>query len=481
MNPTDHAVAVLASLVDHVGNWGDNATPEQWEDARAILDADNPVRRHWIGRAKGYSKTRDAAGMSISALLTQFPSGASGYVAASDAGQAGLVRQSIEGFVACTPGLENQLHVDLYRVTARSGAELVILPADSAGSHGLRPFWLLVDELANWPDVERHRSFWNIVWAGLPKVPGSRGVVITTAGSPSHFSRKVYEEAGTEKGWRLSDLHGPPPWMDPEEMEAERRRLPASVFARWWMNEWSAADDAFADPDDLKACVTLSGPLPADPTRSYVCGLDIGIKSDRTVAAICHGESVLDESGSATGRRIVLDRMQVWAGSRRKPVELGVVEEWLLEAHRQYRCDLVADPWQAIGMLQRLRARGVKVREFTFSQGSVGRLATTLHTTIRDRHLALPDDKELLEELAAVRLRETNVPGVLRMDHDASRHDDRAIALALAAWSLLEHVPKKKARMVAGGRLTPVRTPATSAVGMKNDPMIARAPRAPWV
>jgi hypothetical protein len=51
--------------------------------------------------------------------------------------------------------------------------------------------------------------------------------------------------------------------------------------------------------------------------------------------------------------------------------------------------------------------------------------------------LRLPDDEALLDELANVRLRETS-PGVMRMDHDAGRHDDRAIALALAAHRLVE-------------------------------------------
>ena len=50
------------------------------------------------------------------------------------------------------------------------------------------------------------------------------------------------------------------------------------------------------------------------------------------------------------------------------------------------------------------------------------------------------DDPELLEELANVRLRET-APGVLRMDHDPHEHDDRAIAVALAAHRLLERSP----------------------------------------
>jgi phage FluMu gp28-like protein len=79
----------------------------------------------------------------------------------------------------------------------------------------------------------------------------------------------------------------------------------------------------------------------------------------------------------------------------------------------------------------------VEVQEFTFSSASVGRLASTLHLPLRNRNLRLPRDEELLDELANVRLRETS-PGVLRMDHDPDRHDDRAIAVALAATALLQ-------------------------------------------
>jgi phage FluMu gp28-like protein len=70
----------------------------------------------------------------------------------------------------------------------------------------------------------------------------------------------------------------------------------------------------------------------------------------------------------------------------------------------------------------------------------VGHLASTLHLLLRDRGLALPDDPELLDELANVRLRET-APGVLRMDHDPDKHDDRAITLAMAAHDLLNNAP----------------------------------------
>ena len=97
---------------------------------------------------------------------------------------------------------------------------------------------------------------------------------------------------------------------------------------------------------------------------------------------------------------------------------------------------VMMNPWQAVALAQRLRTRRVRVEEFTFSSQSVGRLATTLHLLLRNGDLALPDDPELLDELLNVQLRETS-PGVYRMDHDPDKHDDRAIALALASHHLV--------------------------------------------
>ncbi|MBA2724992.1 MAG: hypothetical protein H0U53_03285 [Actinobacteria bacterium] len=67
---------------------------------------------------------------------------------------------------------------------------------------------------------------------------------------------------------------------------------------------------------------------------------------------------------------------------------------------------------------------------------------------MRNHSLALPDDPELIKELSHVRLREST-PGVYRLDHDANQHDDRAIALGLAADELLRRpveYPEARAR-----------------------------------
>jgi hypothetical protein len=80
---------------------------------------------------------------------------------------------------------------------------------------------------------------------------------------------------------------------------------------------------------------------------------------------------------------------------------------------------------------------GVRVTEFAFTPASVGRIALSLHQAIRNHRIALPDDDVLTDKLVSVRLRKNSI-GVLRLDHDAGRHDDQAIALALGTYHLLD-------------------------------------------
>jgi phage terminase large subunit-like protein len=341
---------------------------------------------------------------------------------------------------------------------------------------------------------------WDAVASAMPKVAGSRLVCMTSAGDPAHWSYGVLTHAKKSKAWRVNEVPGPTPWIDPAALEDQRALLPESSYRRLHLNDWTAAEDRLTSAEALQECVTLDGPLRRQSGQTYVVAVDIGLKKDRTVAAVCHAESI-DEPNSGRwpstgdfrrdkqqaevvslhdwygrrdapmpwtrlgpapapsaprqaerrGSRIVLDRMQVWQGTRREPVRLSHVEEWVVQAAKSFGAKVVFDPFQMVGTAQRLQERGIRVEEFTFSSASVGRLASTLHLLLRDRALALPDDPELLDELANVRLRETS-PGVLRMDHDPDKHDDRAITLAMAAHDLLSTAPTGVVEQVAYDR-----------------------------
>ena len=438
MGPLD----LLAGLVLESGaRWGEVASDHQRADAVAVLTGEDR-RRHWLGRSRGYSKTTDVAGMSVVALLEQLPSGAAGFAVAADKDQARLIVDAIRGFVARTPELRGAFVVDAYKVAApRRSTALEVLAADGASAWGLLPAWLVIDELCQWPATANARTVYEALTTGLVKVKGSRSVVMTTAGDPGHWSRKVYEQALKSKLWRVSEVHGPSPWQDPVELEEERARLTESSWLRLFENRWASPEDRLTTLDSLRACVSLDGPQDPVAGHRYAIGLDVGLVNDATVAAVCHVD------GPVESRRVVLDRLQVWQGRKGAAVDLDSVEAWLEEASHTYeRAPVVFDPFQSVQLTQRLRRRGVRCVEFTFSATSVGRLGLTLYQLLKSGRLALPDDEALLTELANVRLRESS-PGVYRLDHDAGKHDDRAVSVALAAQHLLAAVEVRGPRM----------------------------------
>ena len=94
------------------------------------------------------------------------------------------------------------------------------------------------------------------------------------------------------------------------------------------------------------------------------------------------------------------------------------------------------DPAKAEQMAQSLRETGLPVEEFVFSEPSIDRLASTLSRLFAERRITVPDDKDLLDELGTVILR-TTPSGRTRIDHHSGRHDDQAVAVALAAHWLM--------------------------------------------
>lgn len=448
-------LALLAGLVlDNGRRWGEVAEPWQRDDAASILNGTEPaaVRMHFQTRPRGGSKTTDAAAVLIVMLLTQAPRRSVSLAYARDRDQAAILLDAARS-IAEWSSLTGLLDFGASSIVVKAtGARLVIESADAGSAYGHRPYVVVVDELAQWPTTREARRLWEAITSGLPKRKNSRLLVLTSAGDPAHWAAKIIEGARTSPRWRVSEVPGPLPWADPDDLAEQRRLLPDSVYARLHENRWTASEDRLASAEDIAACVKHSGPLEHVSGFRYVVGLDLGLKNDRTVLTVCHAEP-RDEGGPL----IVLDRIVVLQGTKTSPVQLVDVEKLAEQTSRSYGgASIRLDPWQAVGLAQRLRDSGISVEEWSFTAQSVGRLGSTLHLLLRDHRLALPDDRDLLDELGTVRLRETS-PGVLRLDHDAGQHDDRAVALGLAALALTERPEVGMASMSNPSKLVAAR------------------------
>jgi len=433
----DDALKLMAALVLEDGRlWGEAAADFQLADASAIFDEAGP-KWHYLTRPRGGSKTTDLAGVSLVWLVAMAAPGARGYVVAGDRDQAALLVDAAAGMVDRTPALRASVEIQAFKIVAKSGATVEVLAADGSSAFGLRPSLIVADEFSQWSETRNARRVWSAVLSSVGKVRGCRLVILTSAGEPSHPSYKVLEEARKSPDrWHVNEVPGPLPWVASESLEAQRPLLRDSEFARLHENVWTAAEDRLVSAEDLEAAAVLDGPLEPRPGVRYIVTLDVGLTNDACIAAVTHPEKTSDEPGAP--RRVVVDRIGRWRGSKKKAVDLTAVEQWIEEASHTYNGAAVhADPFQAVGLLQRLRQRGVHAEPYNFTATSVGRVGQALHLALRNHLLWLPRDEELLSELARVRLRETQ-PGTVRLDHDSGQHDDHAVAIGIAVAILLE-------------------------------------------
>lgn len=415
--------------------WSDTAAGFQLEHARAILDTGGPVRQFWVEAPRGSRKTTDCAALLLSVLYAQAPRGARLYVGASDEDQAAELVDAARGLIDRTPELAGLFHVTELTITAlQSGASVTALPAD-ASAFGKRAYMIILDEVSNWPETRKARRFWSTLMSGNRKLAGCRTIVLSNSGDPAHWAWKRRETARLSDHWSFFSVPGPLPWLTAEDLAIlqENSETP-SEYERLHLNRWVTAEDRLASREDLEACTTLPGPLPPRPGVAYVVTLDVGIVHDRTALTVMHAED------TAAGRRVVLDQIDRWQGSRAAPVDLAAVRDTLIARAAEYLADAVVDPHQAVLIAQEARAAGVQVHEYTFTSASVGRLALSLHQAIRNHRAALPADEDLIDELAGVRLRKNNM-GVYRLDHDSGQRDDQAVALALGTFWLLDGDP----------------------------------------
>lgn len=439
----DAALGILAALVLEDGQlWGDIAAPFQWEDAEAIF-ADEAPRWHYLTRPRGGSKTTDLAGVSLAWLATMAAPGARGYVFAGDKDQAALLTDAASGLVDRTPELRGVVKVDSYKITGSNGATVEVRAADGGGAFGLRPAFIVADELAQWEETRRPRRLWTAIVSALAKVPGCRFVCLTSAGEPAHWSAKVLADAKAHPDrWHVNEVPGPLPWVDVADLEAQGLR--ESEYARLHLNQWTQSEDRLVSAADLLAAAVLDGEQEPLGGVRYLVSVDLGLVNDKTVVAVGHAEPTSPEPGAPA--RVIIDSLRRWRGKRLKPVDIGEVEAYLsLTAKRYNRAKILADPWQAAGMIQRLQAQGVRCDPYPFTSSSTGRIGQALHLALRNRLLWLPDDEELLTELARVRLRETGI-GQARLDHDSGDHDDQAVAIAIIVAELLGQVRSGFAR-----------------------------------
>ena len=408
---------------------------------------------------RGMGKTADVAWFCLERIV--FFAEENILCAAADVDQAALVFDSINGYLRRNPALRKNLKVGKAEIVNTSnGSRIQRISSDVGSSFGLRPTFLIADELTNWTDPE----FWFSLYSSMGKIPGAKTIIISNAGrSKTLWSYAVREMARTHPEWEFRSRSEPLSWMDAGWIETQRQTLPDSVFRRLFENEWVGQGVAFSEDDiNLALDPEWSPQTKGASTARYYLGLDIGLKKDRTAIVVCHkGSSLPPPERSASsdyvfGHRqrewldaadkaentIYLDAVRTFQGSREQPVDLAAVEETIVQLHRAFDCRILADPYQAQQMLQNLRAKHIYANEWVFAPSNISTATTNLIALFRQRRLKMFFDPILDEELRNLVLVET--AWGWKLDHTAQGHNDATTALMIASLAAVESPGTRK-------------------------------------
>ena len=214
----------------------------------------------------------------------------------------------------------------------------------------------------------------------------------------------------------------------------------AERYARLWQGQWVSGSGDALSRDDILAAVNQEGPM-ADAAQGYVfvAGLDIGLSKDASalvVVGVSTGHSVLTADDfiytPGTGR-MRLAWVGLWRPSQGLRVDLGQVEQAILEVHQRFHlARLAADPWQAEYLITRLAKALVPVEPVPFVPSNLQGMATATLEAFTGRQLDLYHHEQLIADLQGLRLEEKGYGTRLASPRGPAGHGDCATALALA-------------------------------------------------
>ena len=231
---------------------------------------------------------------------------------------------------------------------------------------------------------------------------------------------EVRSNAAVEPDWYFSSRGQCASWIRPEWLAQQRRTLPGHVYARLHECRWVDSVGAWLSSEQVEA---IFGEFPAGDGPRCI-GLDIGVSRDRTALAVV----------KRIGGLVLVEHLRLFVPSKTTRVDLTEIEEEVEGLAHRYHCPVWLDPYQGIGLGQRLAQRGVQVKEYGFSGDGRRRLFGALLDLIMTGSLRARPHEPLRQELLALEVKE-GLSG-WRVDHRSSGHDDCVVPVGLAVAGL---------------------------------------------
>jgi phage terminase large subunit-like protein len=386
---------------------------------------------------KKSGKTAMAAMVVIYTAVVLAPGGEI-YTLANDLEQSSSrVFRAVADILRASPLLADAVDITATRITFRSTSTTIQAVAnDYAGFSGANPSLNVYDELAYY-NSESSRRLWD---EGVPS-PARRisfRLSVSTAGFDGEPSplRDLYDRA-MEKGEEIAaDLRVHEnmlcywthemraPWQSPQWVSEMRRTLRPSQFARLILNQWTASESTFVELEQWDAITDPEmTPLLVKTSMPVWAGLDLGLKHDST-ALVAVGWD---------GNRIRIVNHQVFIPREGETLDIeATAEAAVLSLKSRFAVREVRfDPWQGVGLSQRLTRAGVKMVEYPQHLSNLSLMGGNLLDLIKNKQLAAYPSEELRNAIAKTVIVESSRG--FRLGKAVKSHRvDIIIALAMA-------------------------------------------------
>jgi hypothetical protein len=387
---------------------------------------------------------------------------AEAYCVANDLEQAkGRVFEAIRRIVSASPALVADASIGAVRIEFQSsGATITALAADFAGAAGANPTISCFDELWGYTSERSHRLWDEMV------PPPTRGIAcrftVTYSGfeGESALLESLYKRGLA--GERVeADLYAQPgllmfwthdfvaPWQDEAWREQMRGQLRPNAFLRLIENRWVTSESSFIEIgwwDD--GCVDPDvRPVVSDGDLTVFVGVDASVKRDSTAIAVCswdHGQ-----------KKVRLVAHKIFQPSANDPLDFeATIEATLLDLRQRFSVQEVRfDPYQMVSSAQRLRAKGLPMREFPQTVGNLTEASSSLFDLIKGRNLIAYADADIRLAMQRAVALETSRGWRIAKEKQSHRIDI-VVALAQAALGAVKAGSRPAEEYVMPGIIT---------------------------
>jgi len=355
-----------------------------------------PNRRFWLERTKKTSKDNDVA-VCLLWLMAFTDRPLLGQVCAANSEQAAIIEDRARAIMHYNKWLNSYVEIVQRVIRSRAmpkGTRVQIEATGSAGAaQGPTPDILVLNELV-------HVDRWDVMKAHMNNAAGvPRGVVVVATnagvkGTPAEVWRQNAFE--NRERWRVHHWKKKAPWLSNEDMEEAKRLDPIGAeFRRLWQGRWVSGSGGAVDEDTIDRAFRLSGPLSSkEKGWRYLAGLDLGVSHDHAGIAVV-GVNEQEQSVREVWIRGYVPEIPNDKGVLE--VDCSAVEEDVERVTRVFDIEWFGYDPAAGGsfMAQRLRKRGIRMREVSFSSpAQQTAMAVAFVTLMKDGKLACYEDEE---------------------------------------------------------------------------------------